>query len=118
MLADKDIETNRNGGLVNTKQVVAGWCAWYDSAERAGLAVFYGPVGPTTVRYDGGWEWYSSVSRMSFAYEGLKAPTTLRHRLRIVGLAGVESKQDETEHDLWRLGTRRSATIACSPCPT
>ncbi len=111
VLADKDIQANRNGRLVNTKQVVAGWCAWYDTAEHTGLAVFYGPVGPTAVRYDGGWEWYSSVSRMSFAYEGLKAPTTLRHRFRIVGLAGVESKQVAAEHDMWRRGRRPSATI-------
>ena len=103
VLADKDIKTNRNGGLVGNKEVDAGWCAWYDTEEKSGLAVFYRPVGVkvASVGFESGWEYYSAVNRMSFVYDGLQAPTTLRHRFRIVGLAEVHGAEVAAEHSLW-----------------
>ena len=101
VLADKNIDVDHAGGLADNNAVAAGWCAWYDTEEDSGLAVFYGPVDATTVRFESGWERYSSVNRMSFVYDGLTAPTTLRHRFRIVGLVQVDGEQVAAEHDLW-----------------
>ncbi len=113
LLADKDIKTNRSGSLVDNKKVASGWCAWYDTQEESGLAVFYRPDGimVPTVGFEAGWELYSSVNRMSFQYDDLQAPTTLRHRFRIVGLTEVDSKDVAVEHTLWVDDAGDSVTI-------
>jgi len=112
-LADRDIKNNSTGGLVNTKDVSAGWCAWYDTKENQGLAVFYRPAGVAVdrVSFESGWELYSSVNRMSFAYNELRTPRSLWHRFRIIGLTGVGSAQVATEHGLWVDDARLPTTI-------
>jgi hypothetical protein len=113
VLADKDIKTNRSGSLVDNKKVATGWCAWYDTQEETGLTVFYRPEGVKlpTVGFKAGWELYSSVNRMSFQYDGLQAPTRLRHRFRIMGLTKVDSKDVAVEYTLWADDAGDSVTI-------
>ena len=109
-LADKNItrEYAASGNLVSTDDVVDRWYAWFDEKERMGLAVFYGhsqnggevPL-PARIAFAGGWEMWSTVSRASFIYQGLKSPTTLRHRFRVVGLGDASPEQVADEYRLW-----------------
>ena len=114
-LADKNISVEHTGGLVNTEDVLDRWYAWFDEKERMGLAVFYGPaqedVLPAETRFRAGWEWWSMANWMSFAYKGLKAPTTLGHRFRVMGLGDVSAEQVAEEYRLWEDPQAGSVTI-------
>ena len=48
---------------------------------------------------------------MSFVYDGLKAPTTLRHRFRVMGLDDVSPEQVAVEYRLWRDDASGSVTV-------
>ena len=96
----------KNGRLVTTKSVVDGWYAWIDQEKQAGLAIFYAPVKasntPARVTFKSGWEMWSNNNQMTFTYENLKAPTTLRHRFRVIGIKEVTPEQVAREYGLWQ----------------
>ena len=96
----------KSGHLVATKSVVDGWYAWIDQEKKAGLAIFYGPTKaantPVRVTFESGWEMWSNNNQMKLTYEDLKAPTTLRHRFRVIGIEAVTPEQVAREYGLWR----------------
>jgi len=117
-LADKNIAKNNNGGLVSTEEARDRWYAWFDRKQRMGLAVFYGhgqygDDAPLSVRigFQAGWEMWSTVNRMSFVYEDLKAPATLRHRFRVVGLDDASPEDVAAECRLWCGQAAGSVTV-------
>jgi len=117
-LADRNIAQNVRGDLVSTEEAVDRWYAWFDEKDRMGLAVFYGAARaagetPMPVRFGfgAGWEMWSTANGMSFAYEDLKAPTTLKHRFRVMGLGDVSAEQVAEEYRLWEDREAGSVTI-------
>ena len=93
---------------VSTDSVVDRWYAWFDENRRRGLAVFYGSSQddagtPRPARYGfrAQWHTWATGNQMSFMYEGLQAPTTLRHRFRVVGLDDASPEQVAQEYRLW-----------------
>ena len=102
-LADRGFQNTASNGLVETQDASAGWYAWYDIQEKKGLAVFYRSTSLAAERtsFQSGWELYSSVNRMSFAYRKLHSPITLWHRFRVMGVANADGQQIATEYGLW-----------------
>ena len=103
---------------VRTEKIVDGWYGWFDEEERMGLAVFYaaeegGDRGalPVQTSFQSRWEVWSTENRMSFAYKDLKAPVTLRHRFRLVGLPDVAPELVASEHRLWAGDGAVSVTV-------
>ena len=93
---------------VSNDKVVDRWYARFDEEKRMGLAGFYGhsqddagtPV-PARFGFRAGWRMWSAANWMSFVYENLEAPTTLRHRFRVVGLDDVSPGQVADEYRVW-----------------
>lgn len=105
-LADHDVGQHPNGSLVDNEQVADGWYLWLDDVDGTGLAVCYGAgsddgldaARPAHVAFRAGWEMWSNVNTVSFVYEALAAPVTVRHRFRVIGVAGVGAEQVAGEH--------------------
>ena len=117
-LAEKNLDANPRGELVSHDKVVDGWYAWIDQKVKTGLAVFYrtGKVGSDepsadAVGFSAGWRMWSNINWMSFRYEGLKAPTTLRHRFRVIGLKDAVPEQVAAEHRIWASDDGNRVTI-------
>ena len=107
-LADKDVARNHTGSLVSTEQALDRWYAWYDEEEGTGIAVFFDhdqlrgdSPPPARISFEAGWERWSTVNRMRFAYENLEPEVVLRHRFRLVGLAGVSGEAVFREYRAW-----------------
>ena len=117
-LAGKNISVERTGSLMDTEQVGDAWYAWFDQKEHTGLAVFYGPpqhagkaAPPAGIRFRGGWRWYATHNQISFTYESLEAPVTLRHRFRMIGLDNVSPEEVAGEYRLWKNPDAGAVTI-------
>ena len=107
-VAEENLAINTRGDLVRTDEAINRWYAWFDEKELMGLAVFYGPglsggdvASPAGIGCTAGWEGYASLNTISFVYKGLKAPTTLGHRFRVMGLGNVSPEQVAEEYRLW-----------------